>query len=178
MFFYVKGHCFRLPCESIFVIIEIYPIMHDKSRINNLIQKKVKKTITTKNPNINELLEMADDKHYFALSKNDVLFKENERIKGVYFLLSGKIKIAKSGSGTGESILYFIKPPDIICLHSVIEDKFHANSASAVSDSMVCFIPNREFKKILAKNVNAAFNLMKMLCFKINVINNQISRFT
>jgi len=152
--------------------------MHKKSGIQSHGQNMVKKKIITRNPNINELLEMADEKHFIALSKNDVLFNENGRVKGVYFLLTGKIKITKSGSDNLESTLYFIKPPDIICLHSVMEEEYHVNSASAERDSMVCFIPKKEFRKILAKNVNAAFNLMKMLCLKINVINHQISRFS
>ena len=152
--------------------------MSVKSGIHNHGHKKAVRIIITKNPNINELLEMAGEKHFIALSKGDILFNENERVKGVYFLLTGKIKITKSGSGNAESTLYFIKPPDIICLHSVMEEEYHVSTASAERDSMVCFVPRKEFRKILAKNVNAAFNLMKMLCLKINVINHQISRFS
>lgn len=140
------------------------------------MKSKPKRKITTKNSNISELLELAEEKHFIALSKNDVLFNENEPVKGVYFLLSGRIKITRAGSENKESILYIITPPDIVCLHSALEEDFHINTASAESDSVVCFVPKKEFKKILEKNINASFNMMKMLCLKINTIHHQISR--
>lgn len=127
---------------------------------------------------INELIEIAHDKQLIALSRNDTLFLENEKVKGVYFLLSGKIKIVKKDANKKESILYLIKAPDIICIHSVMEEEFHLHTAIASTDSMVCFVPKTEFEKILAANMNIAFNVMKMLCLKINVIENQIHRFT
>lgn len=133
--------------------------------------------ITSRKRNINELLELVEDKHYISLSRNDVLFHENEPIKGVHFLLTGKIKITKTCSDNTESTLYIINPPDIICFHSVMEEEYHMHTAVADSDSMVCFVPKKELEKILAKNANIAFNLMKLLCLKINVIENQISRF-
>lgn len=133
--------------------------------------------ILNRKRNINELLELAVDKHYISLSKNNVLFHENEPIKGVYFLLTGRIRITKEGADNTESTLYAINPPDIICLHSVMEEEYHMHTAVADSDSMVCYVPKKELEKILAKNANIAFNLMKLLCSKINVIENQISRF-
>jgi len=133
--------------------------------------------ITSRKRNINELLELAEDKHYISLSKNDVLFRENEPIKGVYFLLTGRIKITKAGTDNAESTLYIINPPDIICFHSVMEEEYHIHTAVADTNSMICFVPKKELEKILAKNANIAFNLMKLLCLKINVIENQISRF-
>ena len=143
----------------------------------NAVKNLMGERITSRKRNINELLELAEDKHFISLSGNDVLFHENEPIKGVYFLLSGRIKITKSCPENMESTLYIITPPDIICLHSVMEDEYHMHTAVADTDSRVCFVPKKELEKILAENANIAFNLMKLLCLKINVIENQISRF-
>lgn len=143
----------------------------------NTVQNKKDKRITSSKRSIKELLDLAEDKRYISLSGNEVLFYEKEPIKGVYFLLSGRIKITKSCSDKEESILYLINPPDIVCLHSIMEEEYHMHTAVADTDSMICFVPKTELEKILAKNANIAFNLMKLLCFKINVIENQISRF-
>ena len=138
---------------------------------------RTKSNFTFGNSKLNELLELADNKQFIALSRNDRLFLENEKVKGVYFLLSGKIKIVKSDSENKDSLLYFINSPDIICLHSILEEEFHIHTAVAAVDSMVCFVHKKEFEKILANNMNIAFNMMKMLCLKINIIENQISRY-
>jgi CRP/FNR family transcriptional regulator len=138
--------------------------------------KRTKSNFPFGNPKINELLELAENKQFLALSRNDRLFLENEKVKGVYFLLSGKIKIVKSDSENKDSVLYLIKAPDIICLHSILEEEYHIHTAVAAADSMVCFVPKKEFEKILANNMNIAFNMMKMLCLKINIIENQIQK--
>jgi hypothetical protein len=69
-----------------------------------------------------------------------------------------------------------IKAPDIVCLHSIMEEEFHVHSAVAAVDSMVCFVRKMNSKNT-AQNTNIAFNMMKMLCLKINVIENQIHRY-
>jgi CRP-like cAMP-binding protein len=138
---------------------------------------KIKKNTASRNTNIKELIDLAKDKKFIALSKNQVLFREREPVRGVYFLLTGKIEITKTNSDSKESILYIIKSPDIICLHSIMEEDFHIHTAKAAHDSMICFIPREEFEKILSQNVKIAFNMMKMLCLKINVIENQIHKY-
>lgn len=176
MFFYVKGHCFGASPEFIFVLIKLHFIVKNY-KINKPAAKIPKSNFPFGNSVLNELLEIAENKQFIALSRNDRLFVENEKVKGVYFLLSGKVKIIKSDSENKDSVLYLIKAPDIICLHSIMEEEFHIHTAVAAIDSMVCFVPKREFDKILANNTNIAFNMMKMLCLKINVIENQIHKY-
>ena len=140
-------------------------------------RKKPKTLLDIGNDKINQLLNLAENKQFIALTKDDVLFRENEPVKGVYFLLTGKIKTIKKDIENKESILYLIKSPDIVCLHSIMEEDYHLHTAVAACDSMVCFIPKDEFEKILAQNMEIALNMMKMLCLKINGIENQINRY-
>jgi CRP/FNR family transcriptional regulator len=161
---------------NIFLCIKIQ-FMGKNSKVQITIAKKPGKSLISPNPILSELLELAKTKQFFALNKNDKLFLENEHVKGVYFLLSGKIKITKKDFELNDSVLYMIKAPDIVCLHSIMEEEFHVHSAVAAVDSMVCFVPKKEFEKILAQNMTIAFNMMKMLCLKINVIENQINRY-
>jgi CRP/FNR family transcriptional regulator len=161
---------------NLFLCIKIqFMSKNSKSQITQT--KKPGKSLISPNPILSELLELAKTKQFFALNRNDTLFLEDEHVKGVYFLLSGKIKITKKDNEANNSVLYMIKAPDIVCLHSIMEEEFHVHSAVAAVDSMVCFVPKNEFEKILAQNTNIAFNMMKMLCLKINVIENQIHRY-
>jgi len=161
---------------NLFLCIKIQ-FMTKNSKIQITQTKKPGKSLISPNPILSELLELAKTKQFFALNRNDTLFLEDEHVKGVYFLLSGKVKITKKDSEANNSVLYMIKAPDIVCLHSIMEEEYHVHSAIAAVDSMVCFVPKDEFEKILAQNTNIAFNMMKMLCLKINVIENQIHRY-
>lgn len=183
MFFYNKYHVFL--CQrslfwgqaGIYFCVIKFLHMVKNNKIPKTGTKRTKNNLPFGNSIISELLELAGSKQYIALSRNDRLFMENEKVKGVYFLLSGKIKIVKSDVDNKDSVLYLIKAPDIICLHSILEEEYHIHTAVAAADSMVCFVSKKEFEKILANNTNIAFNMMKMLCLKINVIENQIYRY-
>jgi CRP-like cAMP-binding protein len=183
MFFYNKNHIFlchrslfRAALTGIFVEIkksDFLPVM-GKAYANNTV--KIKRSSVSRNANINQLIELAKCKKFIELSKNQVLFREGEPVKGVYFLLTGKIEISYKNSDNTQSVLYTIKSPDIIGLHSIMEEDFYIHTAIAVSDSMICFMPKEEFERILAQNSKIALNLMKMLCLKITVIQNQIHK--
>lgn len=147
------------------------------SKYSKTAKKRTKNKFEIKNNNINQLLNLARKKQFIALSKDDVLFRENEPVKGVYFLLTGKIKTIKKDTNGNESILFLIKSPDIVCLHSIMEEDYHLHTAVALCDSMVCYVPKDEFENILAQNMEIALNMMKMLCLRINGIENQINRY-
>jgi CRP-like cAMP-binding protein len=139
---------------------------------------KIKKKTAHGKMNLKQLIELTKHKKYITLSKNQVLFRENDPIKGVYFLISGKIEITKVNSDNTQSILYTIKSPGIIGLHSIMEEDFHIHTAKATSGSLICFMAKQEFEKIVSQNSELAFNIMKMLCLQISFIQNQIYKHT
>jgi CRP-like cAMP-binding protein len=131
-----------------------------------------------KNFSANDLLEMINHKKYCEYDKGKYLFREKEVINGVYFLLSGKVNITKTDSYGKDSILYNIKAPDIICLHTIMEEEFHPNSALALEKCKVYFVSKKALRKLIEDNSIAALNIMRMLCLKINKIENQLSGYT
>jgi CRP/FNR family transcriptional regulator len=129
-----------------------------------------------KNFSANDLLSMVGHKKYREFSKNDYLFKENEAVGGVFFLLSGEVEITKKNTAGTETRLYVTRAPDIICMHSILEEELHSNSALASEKCRVCIVPKLALKKLIKDNSIAAFNIMRMFCLKINKIENQLSR--
>jgi hypothetical protein len=61
-------------------------------------------------------------------------------------------------------------------MHSILEEELHSNSALASEKCRVCIVPKLALKKLIKDNSNAAFNIMRMFCLKINKIENQLSR--
>jgi len=124
---------------------------------------------------MDEFIDALESKQFFNFSEGETLFKEGEDVKGVYCLLSGKVKIINRNTDNSESILYNAHSPDIFCLYSILNAEKYETSAIAASDVKVCFIPKKEFMKIVFENSKFTLSLMRIICSKINRIENQIN---
>ncbi len=155
MFFYVKSHCLGVQAGYIFVLMKKQD------------GKKILKTIK-KHPKLDEILISIAKKKIIKLGKNEQLYKQNEPIKGIYYLVTGKIKVVQKDKDETYNVLHSVKAPDIIGLSSILCDEVHPNSAYSSEDSSILFIPKREFLDVLNRNKQIAIDLMKLLCIKIN----------
>lgn len=161
MFFYVKSHCFRVRPLYIFVMM--------KKR-----DGKITASANRKQTTIEDVLISVARKKFIRLRKNEQLYRQNEPIKGIYYLVNGKIKIVQKDKEEKYHILHSVKAPDIIGLSSILCDEQHTNSAYSVEESHILFIPKKNFIELLNQNKQAAIDLMKNLCNKINKTEAQI----
>jgi CRP-like cAMP-binding protein len=155
MFFYVKSHCFGEWSDYIFVMMKKFAV--EKNHSTNK-----KKSI------FEEVLGSISRKKIINLKKNEHLYRQNEPIKGIYYLKKGKIKVVQKDKDEKYNILNSIKGPDLIGLSSILCDDVHLNSAYSVEDSNILFISKKEFFDILHRNNKIALDLMKFLCVKID----------
>ena len=155
MFFYVKSHCFRAARLYIFVMM--------KKRDGKIGTSANRRRLT-----LNDVLESVSRKKCIKLNKNEQLYKQNEPVKGVYYLISGKIKIEQKDKDEKYHVLHSVKAPDIIGLSTILCDEVHTNSAYSVEESNIIFIPKKDFLDLLNQNKQIAIDLMKLLCTKIN----------
>jgi len=155
MFFYVKSHCLGARRNFIFVMM--------KKR-----EGKITASDKRSRMSVNDVLVSVARKKYIRLSKNEQLYRQNEPIKGIYYLISGKIKIVQKDKEEKYNILHSVKAPDIIGLSSILCDELHTNSAYSVEESSILFIPKKNFLELLNQNKQVAIDLMKNLCTKIN----------
>jgi CRP-like cAMP-binding protein len=132
-------------------------------KIEGKITKREKKIST-----FDEVITAIPKKRIIKLHRNEHLYIQNESIKGLYYLITGKIKVVQKDKDEKYNILHSIKGPDIIGLSSLLCDEVHTNSAYSVEESNILFIPKKEFLEILSRNNKMAMDLMKMLCIKID----------
>lgn len=90
--------------------------------------------------------------------KNEVIFREGEAVKGVYFMLSGKVKVHTSW-GDKEYILRLCSAGDIFGHRGLGLDATYPVSATALESTSVCFINTALFMTLLRTNNDFLFKL-------------------
>ncbi len=131
-------------------------------------------SFVTKSP-MREIVKESIEKEVITYRKNEYLFHENETAKGVYLIISGKVKIITDDNKPFQTILYLVKPGDILGIHAIINGHNYTNSAVALVNTEVCFIPGFEFYELINKNNNYKMIIMQLLCSRIDLIENQIT---
>jgi CRP/FNR family transcriptional regulator len=124
---------------------------------------------------INDFIESSENKKYLTFNQNEILFKEKNPVKGIFCLLEGKIKVTQKNSEGGDTILYNASAPDIFCLYSILNEENYQHSAVALTELKVCFIPKKDFMKIMFENSKFTLNLMKIICSKIKHIEKRMN---
>jgi CRP/FNR family transcriptional regulator len=92
--------------------------------------------------------------------KNELIFSEGDVYRGFYILLNGSVKIFKISFEGRESILHFIKPAESFGDVPLFEGGSYPVNAQVISDSILVFIPHKEFIQLIKKNSTICFNML------------------
>jgi len=93
--------------------------------------------------------------------KGKTIFREGEQVAGIFFIYSGKVKIHMRWDEEKDLIVRFAKSGDIVGYRGLGNDMVYPVSATALEDTIVCFIDNSFFEATLRANPNLAYDLMK-----------------
>ncbi len=145
--------------------------------MRKLIGKKIPKR-GKQNTYIDEILESVSKKRLIKLNKNEHLYRQNEPIRGIFYLINGKIKVVQKDKDDKYNVLYSVRGPDIIGLSTILCDEYYTNSAYSVEESNILFIPKKDFMDVLAKKNEVAIDMMKLLCEKIDKTESKIPQIS
>jgi len=118
-----------------------------------------------------ELLHLASCKDSYTVKKGEVIFKEGERVNGVYCIKNGICKLVKLNSDGKESILRLVKKGELLGQRSIITDEITYLSAVAMEEMQVCFIPRPEIIKFIKGNAEFSFEVTKEICQQLKEAN-------
>jgi CRP/FNR family transcriptional regulator len=150
-------------------------IKHKDNKTTNCSSKKLfEKPVFIYSP-LNEVLSVSKKKMIIVFEKEESLFSENEGCGGLYFVITGKIKIVKTDMASNQCILFIAKPGDFLGLHAIINEHLHTTSAIALTKSTVCFIPTDEFMEIIESNNTAKLVVMQLLCKRIDQLEDKLT---
>ena len=96
----------------------------------------------------------------FLLNKGEILFREGDEMKGIYFVYKGTVKVHKQWNEEKELILRFAKDGQIVGHRGLGNDPFFPVSATALERTSVCFIDQEFFISSLRINQDFLYELM------------------
>lgn len=96
----------------------------------------------------------------YQVKKGEVIFREGEPVKGVYFVYEGNLKVHKKWGNDKELIIRFAKKGAIFGHRGLGTNNYYPVSATALEACIVCFIELEFFNATLKVNSEFAYTLM------------------
>jgi CRP-like cAMP-binding protein len=117
--------------------------------------------------------------HTFAIfKKNQLLFKEGDKPRGLICLASGKVKVFKEGVGGRDQILKMVRQQGFIGYKALFSDAPWPVSAIAIEDSAICLFEKNSFIRILKKNPDFTIKFIKLIADELGFSNNRTVSLT
>ena len=97
----------------------------------------------------------------FTFKKGELVFKEGDEVKGIYFVYSGKVKVHKRWGAEKELIIRFAQKGDIFGHRGFGHETHYPISATALETVEVCFIDLDFFRTTLRVNYAFMYQLLE-----------------
>lgn len=99
-----------------------------------------------------------------TLQPGESIIKEGLLSSHIAYLKSGLAKICKKGVKGIDQILKIVQPGSYLGMQTVLSNKIHQYSSSAIEESVVCYIDIWSFKELITRNPKFANELILYLC--------------
>ncbi len=115
----------------------------------------------------NEKNIISDNLVIEVFNKNEYIYKESEIPKSIKWLISGKVKICKSGITGRDQILRTIVPSEIFSFRAYFANDDYLTSAMAIEYSVVASIPMTIVEKLIQSNNYVCLQLIRQLAIEL-----------
>jgi CRP-like cAMP-binding protein len=109
--------------------------------------------------------------------RGDYLFRQGFYPTGIYWLLSGKVKIFQQTDSGHKQTMYIYSNGDLIGYRQLLAEESHPVSAVLLEDSKISFIPADIFKSLISDSTAFARNILSTLARDFTVWTNRITVF-
>lgn len=109
--------------------------------------------------------------------KNQVLFKEGFFPSGIFYITKGKVKKYKMDTEGKEQIIYLANTGQLLGYHSILAEERYPDSAAAIEESTIAFIPKEDFLKAIECSPVLNNRLLKTLSHEFAVLANSLTVF-
>ena len=123
------------------------------------------KTILFKHLNKDELELLNNERFVMQFNAGELIYKQGSPYTHVISLTTGLVKLHIEDTNR-TVITRFIRPTEFIGGPGMYVDNIHHNSATAIEDSVLCYINLNNFKAIIRSNGQFAEELMKVVSAK------------
>lgn len=106
--------------------------------------------------------------------KGELIYPENARIKGCYFIYSGVIRIYQTGHEGKEQIMRFGREGDIFGFRSVLRHEPACSSVKSHTEMVACYIPDLQLITLIKNNPGFAYSMLQIACKELGDSNRYI----
>lgn len=94
------------------------------------------------------------------LEKKQILFNENDLVRGLHCVHEGKVKLYKTLDDGSRQILRIAKSSDLIGYRGLVGDGRYIATAETIEDCVICFIPKERIFDLIATNLKFSLGIM------------------
>jgi CRP-like cAMP-binding protein len=109
--------------------------------------------------------------------KGEVIFWEGAYPAGIFYVTDGKVKKYKLDNEGKEHIIYVANIGELLGYHAILSDDRYPDSAAAIEESKISFIPKDDFLATLGQSEILSRRLLKTLSHEFAVLANSLSMF-
>ena len=121
-----------------------------------------------------ELKVISDNKITKDFKKGEQIFKEGEKLNGVFCVRDGASKLSKLSENGKHQIVKIAKKGEILGQRSVVADEQTNLSATALNDTSMCYIPKQLIIDKINENPEFTRNLLKIMASDLRESDNFI----
>lgn len=109
--------------------------------------------------------------------KGEIIFREGSFPTGIFYITDGKVKKYKLDKDGKEHIIYVANTGELLGYHSILAEDRYPDSAAALEESKIGFIPKDNFLDALNQSDILTKRLLKTLSHEFAVLANSLSLF-
>ena len=106
---------------------------------------------------------LSDNRELRHYKKKDLIFKEGEHPRWLYFVESGKVKIFKTSDDGRELIVKVAQTGDFLGFLALFKEDAYPESAAALEDCSIKLVPKQDFAALVFGNRDVNARFIKML---------------
>jgi CRP/FNR family transcriptional regulator len=114
------------------------------------------------------LNKIANITQQVSIKKGEQLFKEKDETKGLWLIRTGKIEISRMTADGWRQTLVVLPANHFFGELSILENRKHVASATALEDSDLLLIPKEDFDDLVQKDCTLALSLVIKLAIAMS----------
>ena len=108
-----------------------------------------------------------------SFSAGEKIIRQNEPVKGLYFIKTGKVKVTKEKNNQA-FILRFASDNDVLGHRGLDEEKCYCISAECYTDTEVTFIPLNILTQVLKANAEFTYHFLLFFASELHHLEDRI----
>jgi DNA-binding response OmpR family regulator len=123
-------------------------------KINGLISGK---------KGIDALKKALEDRNVKKIKKKQLIYSEGESVKGIWLILSGKVKTTKLTEDGRELLTGIFEHDNFIATNALFSEGIYLDSATALEESHLVLFPNSQFEEFISLYPDVAEKFLRIL---------------